>query len=123
MKLSLLQMVQDILNDMDSDEVNDIDDTVESAQVAQTIKTCYFEMIGNRNWPHLRKLITMDNYGDPAFPNYLVCPDNVKQLEFFKYEKHKDGETKLDSQEVFWKEPEAFLRYTSSSRLLLFGTV
>lgn len=114
MKMSLLQMVQDILNDMDSDEVNDIDDTVESAQVAQTIKTCYFEMIGNRNWPHLRKLITMDNYGDPAFPNYLVCPDNVKQLEFFKYEKHKDGETKLDYQEVFWKEPEAFLRYTNS---------
>ena len=40
-KMTLLAMVQDILNDMDGDEVNSISDTVEAEQVAQIIKTTY----------------------------------------------------------------------------------
>ncbi len=114
MKLTLLQMVQDILSDMDSDEANSIDDTVESTQVAQTIRTCYDEMIGNRNWPHLRKLITLENIGDTAYPNYLVVPENVKELSLFKYDKRKSTETKLNLQEIYWKEPDSFLRYTNA---------
>lgn len=114
MKMTLLDMVQDILSEMDSDEVNTIDDTIESVQVAQTIKTCYFEMIGNRNWPHLKKLITLDNLSDVNRPNYLECPENVKEMLFFKYDKRKATETKHNYLEVFWKDPDSFLRYTNS---------
>jgi len=53
MKLTLLEIVQDIMNDMDGDEVNAISDTIESQQVAQIVKTTYLEMMANRNWPHL----------------------------------------------------------------------
>ena len=114
MKLSLLEMVQDILSEMDSDEVNSINDTVESVQVAQTIKTCYFEMIGNRNWPHLRKLIQVEGLATPSMPNYLRVPENVKELVFFKYDKRKLGDTKSTLQDVLYKEPDSFLRYVSS---------
>ena len=38
--MTLLDMVQDVLNDLDSDEVNDIDDTIEAQQIAQIIKSC-----------------------------------------------------------------------------------
>lgn len=113
MKLTLLDMVQRILNDMDSDEVNSIDDTVEAQQVASIIRDCYLEMTSNRNWPHLRKLITLDGLGDSSRPNYLIIPENVKQLESFKYEKHKDGETKINFQDVKYKEPDEFLRIIS----------
>lgn len=113
MKLTLLKMTQDILSDMDSDEINNIDDTVESTQVANTIRSVYFEMIGNRNWPHLRKLIQLDNSGDVTKPNYLSVPENVKEFVFFKYEKHKTGVTRLSLEDVKWKEPDAFLRYVS----------
>lgn len=114
MKLSLLDMVQDILSDMNSDEVNGIDDTVESTAVAKTLRTVYFEQIANRNWPHLRKLITLDNVGDVTRPNYLKSPETVKQMEFFKYDKHLAGTTTLNYQKVHWKDPDSFLRYTNS---------
>ena len=41
MKMTLIELVQDVLNDLDSDEVNHIDDTIEAQQVAQIIKTSY----------------------------------------------------------------------------------
>lgn len=113
MKMTLLQMTQDILNDLDSDSVNSILDTVESEQVAQIIKTCYFEIIGNRNWPHLRKLFQLESSGTLDRPNYLRIPVTLKELEFFKYEVQKDGQ-KIVQKEVKYQEPDHFLRLIST---------
>ena len=44
-KLTLLEMTQDIMSDMDSDEINSINDSVEALQVAQIIKTTYYNII------------------------------------------------------------------------------
>lgn len=112
MKMSLLEMVQDILNDMDADEVNNLDDTVEAQQVAQIIKSCYYEMLGNRNWPFMRKLTQLDASGSLTKPNYLKLPDNLKELVSFKYDNGTPTEPYL--QDVLFKEPEDFLRYVSS---------
>jgi hypothetical protein len=106
-------MVQDILNDLDSDEVNSINDTVESQQVAQIIKTCFYEQIANRNWPHLRKLIQLEASGDITKPNYLRIPERLKELQSFKYQSSKLGETKIQIVDVKYKEPDAFLRLVS----------
>lgn len=114
MKMSLLELVQDILNDLDSDEVNTINDTVEAQQVANIVKTCYFEIVGNRNWPHLKKLIQLDASGDVAKPNYLKLPETVKELIFFKYETQKATDTKIVLTEMKYKEPDDFLRFVSS---------
>lgn len=116
MKMTLLEMVQDILNDMDSDEVNGIDDTIEAQQVAQIIKTCYFEMIGNRNWPHLRKLVQFEAALDLSKPNYLRLPERLKELVFLKYDVTKEGIADKDFKELKFKEPDDFLRYVSSRR-------
>lgn len=112
-KMTLLEMTQDILNDMDSDSVNSIEDTIESQQVAQIIKTTYNDIISNRNWPHLRKLIQLDALNDLDKPTYLKLPNETKELIFFKYEKQKEGDPRNVSQEVRWKEPDAFLRMVS----------
>jgi len=114
MKLTLLEIVQDILNDMDSDEVNSISDTIESVQVAQIVKTCYFEMIGNRNWPHLRKLIQLEGLATPTKPNYLAIPDGVKELESFKYDKFTSTNPNTKLLDVTFKQPDSFLRFVSS---------
>ena len=44
-KLTLLDMTQDILSDIDSDEVNSISDTPDSLQVAGIIKSSFYDMI------------------------------------------------------------------------------
>lgn len=114
MKMTLLEIVTDILNDMDSDEVNSIDDTIESQQVAQIAKTCYFEMIGNRNWPHLKQLVQLEASGDLSKPNYLILPENLKELSLFKYEKQKAGDTKTVLEDVIYRYPDEFLRITQA---------
>ena len=113
-KMTLLQIVQDILNDLDSDEVNSLDDTIESQQVAQIVKSCYHEMISNRDWPHLQRLIKMDAVNDIDKPNYLRLPNEVKELTFFKYDCHKLGSDKVELKDIRYKEPDAFLRFVSN---------
>jgi len=113
-KMTLLEIVSDCLNDMDSDEVNSISDTIESQQVAQIVKTSYFEMIGNRNWPHLKKLTQLDALADIAKPNYLRIPTGTKELISFSYDKFTATNLKTRLEEVRWKEPDAFLRFVSS---------
>lgn len=114
MKLTLLEIVKDILNDMDSDEVNSINDTVESQQVAQIIKTSYFEMIGNRNWPHLKKLIQLEASGDLNKPNYLKLPEGTKELVLVKYNTKTLTQPRTRLVELTYKEPDSFLRLVSS---------
>lgn len=112
MRQTLLEIVQDVLNDLDSDKVNSISDTVESEQVASIVKSCYFELIGNRNWPHLKKLFQLEHSGNLSRPNYLAIPVLLKELVFFRYEMQKSG-GKIETRDVKFKHPDDFLRYVS----------
>ena len=53
MKKTVLEIVQDIMNDMDSDKVNSISDTVESQQIAQTVRTVFESMVTNLSLIHI----------------------------------------------------------------------
>lgn len=110
MKYSLLDIVTDIMNDMDSDLVNSIDDTFESMQVAQIVKTTYFELISNRNWPHLKKAIVLNSSGDPSYPTHMTVTEDLKELCFINYDVRKDEEDKRDYKRMNWVEPDEFLR-------------
>ena len=114
MRMTLLEIVQDVLNDLDSDSVNSINDTVESEQVAAIVKSCYFEMIGNRNWPHLKKLFQLEHSGNLSRPNYLAIPVLLKELETFRYETQKEEGGRIYFSEVKYKHPEDFLSFIST---------
>lgn len=113
MKMTLLDIVQDILNDLDSDEVNSIDDTIESMQVAQIVKTTYYAMMSNRNWPHLRKLIQTTNTSSSSRPTHLILPENVKELVAINYDIKGLSDTRRKYKEMKFLEPDAFLRKTN----------
>lgn len=112
MKLTLLEIVQDILNDMDADNVNSIDDTIESQQVAQIVKTCYYEISANRNWPHQKKLITPQSSSTLDRPTYIRIPVEVKEIEWIKYNKHKEDSTQVEYRDVRYLDPFSFLTMT-----------
>lgn len=110
MKMTLLAIVQDIMSDMSSDVVNSIDDTEESRQVAQIVKSTFFAMISNRNWPHLKRTIQLEASGDLALPTHMTLQDEITELVFVNYNKIKSGETRKRYEKIHYLEPEAFLR-------------
>ncbi len=110
MKRSLLDMVQDILSDMTSDEVNSIGDTQESLQVANLIKTTYFSMMSSRNWAHLRKSIQLESHGTLDRPTHMRLPEGTKELCLLNYNKQLKDETRRRFTEVFYQDPDTFLR-------------
>lgn len=87
MKKTLLELVQDILSDLNSDEVNSITDTAESLQVAQIIKTTYEHIIDGRDWPHLYKLFQITGWADASYPTYCTIPENTVEVLWLKYNK------------------------------------
>lgn len=116
MKLCLLDMVQDILSDMDSDEVNSIDDTVESRQVAQIVKTTYMNMCSNRNWGDQKRLITLNHAGDITKPTHLQLPESFKELQYLAYNvKDSDNVGPLDEyRKLQYRYPDEFLRIVNT---------
>lgn len=108
-KMTLLDMVQDILSDMDSDQVNSISDTVESLQVAQIIKSTYYNIIDGRDYPFLHELFQLDSSATVSRPTHMKLPDTIIDLDWIKYNKKKTGETRNRYEKVKYKTPEEFL--------------
>lgn len=113
MKRTLLDMVQEILNDLDCDEVESIDDTVESEQVTSIIKSAYYAMMSNRDWPHLRRSIQVTGLGDTTKPTHMKLQDGIKELCFINYNKVKNGETRKRYEEIEYLQPDHFLHKTN----------
>lgn len=114
-KMTVLEIVQDILNDIDSDEVNSVDDTGEAVQVAQIVKSTYIAMMTNKNWPHTKRLIQVNPSGDSALPTHMTLQQEIKELCFINYDcaKETDGTRRL-FKEVKYVEPDDFLRMSNN---------
>lgn len=116
MKLTLLDITQDILNDLDSDEVNSIDDTIESLQVAQIVKSSYLALMSKRNWPHLRRAIQLEASTLTSRPTHMVLNDEVKELTLVNYDKQQDGDANKNYLPVKFLEVDDFLRLSNLRR-------
>lgn len=85
MKMTLLDMTQNILSSLSSDEVNSISDTTESLQVANIIKTAYFNILTRAGVANQKALFQLDGLGDTDQPVVMTRPDHVTKLEWIKY--------------------------------------
>lgn len=114
-KMSVLDIAQDILSDMNSDAVSSITDTLESLQVAQIIQSVYFEMMARKNWPHLEKLIALTPVG-VSTPTHMAVPTNVKEMLSVRYDKRDAPTDAPKYREVEYVYPEDFLEYTNNRK-------
>lgn len=106
-RLTLLEMVQNILSAMNSDEVNSISDTVESHQVAEEIRTTFYDLYGNRDLGSFEGLVNLDSPGNAQTPHILSVPANVSFVKWVKYRDHRaNGLTYVD---VDYLPPEEFI--------------
>lgn len=83
MKLSLLELTQNILSALDSDEVNSISDTAEARQVAQVIRTAYFNIVSRANLTEHQQLFSLDSSGFVI----MTKPEHVSRIDWIKYNK------------------------------------
>jgi len=86
-KKTLLQLVQNVLNAMDSDPVNSISDTVESLQVAEFVREAFEDLMSQREWSFLRTYSQLTGLGDVNNPTTMQIPDNVNLVYWIKYNK------------------------------------
>ena len=107
--MTLLEMTQDILSDMDSDEVNSINDSVESLQVAQIIKTTYYNIIDGRDYDFLYELFQLDASGTSSRPTHMKLPENIIDLKYIKYNCKTLTDTKDKYLKIKYLMPEDFM--------------
>jgi hypothetical protein len=113
MKMTLLQMVQSILEQSDTEFVNSINDSIEAIQCAGVIRDIYFANVATKRYKELEGLIQLESLADNDYPNYLKLPDGVTSLKWVHYNKSLDGGQEYKP--ITFVKPEDFLRKTSTA--------
>lgn len=103
---TLLNVVQDSLESMDSDNVSSIYDTEEAEQIANIAKQTYEYMHSVYDWPYQKKLYSLQGLNDTDFPTYLRIPQEVSEVLWVKYRGEPIG----------YISPEKFIEVSDSRR-------
>lgn len=116
MRRTMLDLVQQILSELDSDPVNSIGETIESAQVAGILENTYYDLIAYRDIPENKELIRLTALSDNTKPNYLKLPSNAARVPaFFEYNKAKADDTNtIQYRKVLWEDQFKFIDRLSS---------
>ena len=107
-KMTLLEVVQEILSDMNSDNVNSINDTIEAQQVVQIAKRTYFNMVNERILPHTAGFFNLTAIVEPDKPTHVRIEDNVIRVESIKYDCRKEISAPVNPQEIEYMRPKDF---------------
>jgi hypothetical protein len=105
MAKTLLQLTQNILSAMDSDEVNSIYDTVEAVQVATIVLETLEAEFSNIDLPEFRSMKKLEALGDPAHPNYLRYGHAIDTIRWLRYRNERNHGM---FQEVHYLKPDDF---------------
>lgn len=81
---TLLEMTQEILEQMQSDEVDSITDTAESTAVAGVIRRTYWDLFGPQDAPEHYSLFQLDETS-ASTPTLMTIPTNCMKVEWVKY--------------------------------------
>ena len=109
-KPTLLEITQQILMELTSDEVNSISDTEDSEEVASHIKATYNALMNKREWPHTRRALTVNPRSDSDYPTHMYVKENLRELSSISYNKMLAGETRKKYSELSYLTPDEFLR-------------
>lgn len=113
MARTLLDIVQDILSTLDSDNVSSIADTVESDQVADIVKKTYFDVIDEYQLPAQRVITNLESVSDLNRPNLLKLPDDAQALLHWQYDSHMSPTDPITYKPIDYRPPYEFLKLTN----------
>lgn len=105
MAKTLLNLTQNILSAMDSDEVNSIYDSVEAIQVATIILETLEAEFNNIDLPELSNIVQLTSASNLALPNYLHYGSDVNGITTLRYRNFRNNG---NYQEVQYLTPDQF---------------
>lgn len=93
-KPTFLEMVQSILSDMDSENVNSTDDSIEAQQIKNVIFDTYYDLVHSRIIPEHNKLKSLGRISNTAGPttfslDYLT-PFDIQKIHSIRYNVNSD---------------------------------
>lgn len=107
-KMTLLEAVQQILSDADSDNVNSINDTVESTQCAYVVRDVFNQIVDLHDLEHIKTVTSLDATS-AATPNVMQRPEGLHTIEWVQYDKALTAGGAQKMEYVHYLEPDEFL--------------
>src|SRR5688572_19145782 len=117
MRHTLLELVQNVLSSIDGDEVNSINDTVESKQVVKIIKNVYDDAVSRLDLTINKTPFNLNPSGDNDKPVLMTKPDNIDVVHWIRYNRIEDGETDPEWADMVYLPFLDFLERTQSISL------
>lgn len=106
-KKNLLQIVQDVLSVMDSDEVDSISETNEATQIAELVESVYYDIVAQRSVPEHKEFFKLTAASDSTTPTHFSYPANSNSVERVWYDVSDTGD--FSYSEVCWMDPLDFI--------------
>lgn len=103
-------MVQNILSSMDSDNVNTIDATPESTQVAEVIRETYFEILDRRNWEFMTITGQLESVSDVNRPTKIKIPETFHRIHCLRYKVSASSDATRQWRDMTYLSPYEFVR-------------
>lgn len=110
-KQTLLDIVQEILSDMNSDNVNSISDTIEATQVANIVRRTFYNLYNDRIWPHTARLMRLNSSADNNRPTHMTVDENVIRVDWVRYDVRDTPADSLEYREIRYKTPTEFIEF------------
>lgn len=99
---------------MDSDEINSINDTVESQQVMEVVKTVYNDIISRSNLAAHKIPFNLAASTDSTKPVLMTKPTNINTIDWIKYDCRLSGETDPSWNYITFEPFDTFMSMTQS---------
>lgn len=108
MRKTLIEIVQSTLGSMDSDAVDDIDETIESEQIAITAQEQYLELATYQRVPQFENLTQLVGLSDNTKATMMKIPEGATDIKDVRYQ-HTDTQGRTFFKDVRFVDKETFL--------------
>lgn len=112
MTTTVLDIVQDILSAIDSDEVNSIGDTTEAQSATRLVKNVYDNIVDEYGLKSAAVLFHL-NSTSPATPNVMTLPEGTHSIKWIKYDISSPTDP-ADYATILYMAPDQFMDQVAS---------
>lgn len=116
MQRTLLDFTQEVLSSLGSDEVNSIDDTIESQSVSKIVRRSFYNIVDRRELLDQKDMFQLESSGDDEKPVLMSKPASVRSIDWIKYDVQSLEQPITNMQLMQYVTPEHYLYLSNNLR-------